>query len=259
VVLVHPEDCRSDKPPEQLRVVVVRRRFSYAFATYMDRRSRSSPALLEQLREELPVLVARMTPQERQWLTSPDQPDAELDRWWRPHDRRWMRSGDYRDLVAKLCRQGGYRDDEGRWWRYRDDVKPELSFPKGGLNHHWEHPCDAAVRELWEETKLPKEGVELLQPYPVKDEYDDGGRRWETVLYLGRLGAAYEQCVPQAPPESDRGASWEVAEAGWMTLGDYVWEGKDWRTGGLDRLEKNLKRLLNRRDVRDWLARWGPT
>jgi ADP-ribose pyrophosphatase YjhB (NUDIX family) len=247
VVLVHPEDCRSAKPPEQLRVLVVRRRFSYAFATYMDSRSRSSPALLEQLLKELPVLVARMTPQERQWLTTPDQPDAELDRWWKPHDRRWMRSGDYRDRVAELCRQGGYRDD----------VKPELSFPKGGLEHDWEHPCDAAVRELWEETKLPKEGVELLQPYPVKDKYDDGGRSWETVLYLGRLGAACEQCVPQAPESYDSHA-WEVAETGWMTLEDYLWEGKDWRKD-FDVLEKKLKGLLNEWYVRDWLARWGPT
>ena len=236
VVLVHPDDCAAANP----RVLVMRRRHSYAFAEYVLGRYRE---------EQLPRLVARMSGRERGLLAG----GAGFEDLARGFDV-FGRSAAARHRAQRAHRASAAQARQLSRAVATTVTEPELSFPKGRMDKADRGcPRSAALRELHEETGLPAGSVELLPLDPVTDLYEDkdagaGRRRWGTALYVGRMADGHRGERPDRRPA----AGCEASKVLWMTLDQYRRDVTQWRG---EAASAKLAMVLRR--YRDWLSGTG--
>lgn len=109
----------------------------------------------------------------------------------------------------KPCGGALVADDAGRLLLVRRAHEPFLGYwdIPGGFCDPYEHPADAAVRELREETGLEAETTELIGIWI--DSYGDTSQATLNVYYAARVTGGREQPDPA-----------EVSELRWFDPGD---------------------------------------
>ena len=172
--------CRVNRVTGRPEVLLVRKRFTYAFADFVHGKYARGRA---GQRSGVAALLSRMTTEEL------------LDVWSLRFSQMWYRTwllGDNRDLYNKKFAKFQaifMRDDGGadlqrlvRATRTRGALLWEV--PKGRRAGPWETDTACAVRELQEETGVEKKDYRILPGVRRTCTFSDGGTRYTLVYFI---------------------------------------------------------------------------
>lgn len=122
----------------------------------------------------------------------------------------------------------------------RSDVPGSWQLPQGGLKES-ESPLQAMLREVWEETGIPKNDLDLLDTYPEPLAYELPAEAWSKKTGRGQVGYWFLVRFQGADDSIDVRRSHEFTSWQWIPFAHLLARVVDFRKPVYRRLSERFK------------------
>jgi putative (di)nucleoside polyphosphate hydrolase len=122
----------------------------------------------------------------------------------------------------------------------RSDVPGSWQLPQGGLKES-ESPLQAMFREVWEETGIPQNDLDVLDSYPEPLAYELPVQAWSKKTGRGQVGYWFLVRFRGADGSINLRGSGEFTSWKWMPFDDLTARVVDFRKAVYRRLQERFK------------------